>query len=137
MSLSSSAGDASDLQLGERLAVPTDAVPALFLGAVVPELAVLAVRDDLRLDLRAAHGRRAELDALALAYRQHLERHLGAHRLFQLLDLEQIALLDAVLLATRPDHCVHRPLLRLFRLVGNQPGRQGNPAARRGKEPAI
>src|SRR6267378_1641737 len=130
------ARDARDLQLGVGLAVAADAVPALFLGAEVPQLAVLAVREDLGLDLGAADRRGPDLDALALADRQHLERHRGADRLLQLLHLEQVALLDAVLLAARADHCVHRTAPWLFRLV-NQPGWQGNPAARRGKERGI
>src|SRR5712691_2153237 len=113
------ARDARDLQLGVGLAVAADAVPALFLGAEVPQLAVLAVRE-----------------ALALADRQHLERHRRAHRLLQLLHLEQVALLDAVLLPARADDCVHRTAPWLFRLF-NQPGWQGSPAAWRGKERGI
>src|SRR5713226_1875969 len=130
------ARDPGDLQLGVGLAVAADAVPALFLGAEVPQLAVLAVREDLGLDLGAADRRGPDLDALALADGQHLERYRRAHRLLQLLHLEQVALLDAVLLPARADHCVHRTAPWLFRLF-NQPGWQGNPAARRGKERGI
>src|SRR5205814_6771460 len=130
-------GDAGDLQLRVGLAVPADAVPTLFLGAEVPQLAVLAVRDDLSLDLRAAHRGRADLDSIAFADRQHLERQLRAHWLLQLLDLEQVAFLDAVLLSARADHCVHRTTPWPSPALWNQPGRQGNPAAWRGKERAI
>src|ERR1700730_11375483 len=138
-----SGGDAGDLQLGVGLAVAADAVPALFLRAEVPELAVLAVRDHLGLHLRAADERGTHLHACALADEEHLERHLGADRLLQLLHLEEVALLDAILLAARPDHCVHpsspsrlpRGVPRKIRFRG--PGWQGNPAAGRGKERAI
>src|SRR5712671_5261630 len=130
------ARDPRDLQLGVELAVAADAVPALFLGAEVPQLAVLAVRDDLGLDLGAADRRGPDLDPFAFADRQHFERDRRAHRLFQLLHLEQVALLDAVLLAARADDCVHRTAPWLSRLV-DQPGWQGDPAAWRGKERAI
>src|SRR5438105_3177413 len=120
--------DPGDLQLGVGLAVPADAVPTLFLGAEVPELAVLAVRDHFRLHLRATHRRRADLDAVALAESQHLERHLRAHRLLQLLYLEEIAFLDAVLLSARADHCVHRTAPWLFRLL--EPARQAGKSRR-------
>src|SRR6267378_3343802 len=56
-----SGGNAGDLDLGVGLAMATDAVPALFLCAEVPELAVLAVRDHLGLHLRALEDRRSQL----------------------------------------------------------------------------
>src|SRR5262245_17966298 len=129
-------GDAGDPDLGVGLPVPADAVPALVLGPEVPQLAVLAVRDDLGLDPGAADRRGPDLDPLAFADRQHFERHGRADRLFQLLHLEQIALLDAVLLAARADHCVHRTAPWLFRLV-HQPGWQGHsrrPARKRARD---
>src|SRR5262249_39996256 len=118
-------GDSGDPELGVGLPVAADAVPALFLGPEVPQLAVLAVRDDLGLDLGAADRRRPDLDPRPFAARQRLERHGRADRLLQFLHLEQIALLDAVLLAARADHCVHRTAPWLFRLV-HQPGWQGD-----------
>src|SRR5215468_5909039 len=100
--------DPRDAELGVRLAVSADAVPTLFLRAEVPQLAVLAVRDHLGLHPGARDHRRAELHVRALAHQEHLELELRAHVLRQLLDLEQVAFLDAVLLAARPDHCIHR-----------------------------
>src|ERR1041384_7855770 len=68
-----SGGNRGDLDLGVRLAVAADAVPALFLGAEVPELAVLAVRDDLGLHPGAVRPRRAQLHVGAFADQQDLE----------------------------------------------------------------
>src|SRR5438477_2572112 len=100
--------DPRDLDLRVRLPVAADAVPPLFLGAEVPELAVLAVRDHLGLHLGAVQNRRAQLHVLTLADQQHLEVQLCPDRLLHLLDLEEVAFLAAVLLSPRPDHCVHR-----------------------------
>src|ERR1700687_857645 len=85
-----SGGDAGDLQLGVGLAVAADAVPALFLRAEVPELAVLAVRDHLGLHPGARHQGSAQLHLGALADQQHLELELRADVLGELLHLEEI-----------------------------------------------
>src|SRR5690349_1426233 len=103
-----SGGDAGDLELGVGLAVAADAIPALFLGAEVPELAVLAVADDLGLHPGARHQRLPQLHVGAFADQEDFQRDLGADVLRELLHLEEVALLDAVLLSAGPDHCVHR-----------------------------
>src|SRR5713101_1672962 len=130
-----SGGNAGDLDLGVGLAMAADAVPALFLRAEVPELAVLAVRDHLGLHLRALEERRSQFHFRAFADQQHLEVELRPDVLRELLHLEEVAFLDAVLLAARSHHCVHLRLRALS--VLERPGWQGNPAAGRGKERAI
>src|SRR3954469_10021690 len=106
-----SGGDAGDLELGVRLPVAADAIPALFLRAEVPELAMLAVAHDLGLHPRARDQRLAELHLGPFADQEDVQRHLRADVLRELLHLEEVALLDAVLLSACPDHCVHRILL--------------------------
>src|SRR5437763_6815919 len=128
-------GDAGDAELGVRLAVAPDPVPALFLRAEVPELAVLAVRHHLGLDASAGNRGRAKLHLGSFADQQHLELDPGADVLGELLHLEEVALLHAILLPARPDHCVH--LESPGFPAWNRPRWQGNPAAGRGKERAI
>src|SRR5256885_8506183 len=123
-------GDARDAQLRVRLAVAADAVPALLLRAEVPELAALAVRDHFGLHPGPRDQRLPQLHVAALADQQHFEIDLRAHVLRELLHLEEVAFLDAVLFSARPDHCVHRRSPRFP--AWNRPGRQGDPAARRG-----
>src|SRR2546422_5070608 len=118
-------GDARDAQLGVRLAVAADAVPALLLRAEVPELAALAVRDHFGLHPGARDQRLPQLHVAALADQQHFEIDLRAHVLRELLHLEEVAFLDAVLFSARPDHCVHRKL-HVFRL-GTGPAGKANP----------
>src|SRR4051812_13121011 len=101
-----SGGDACDLELGIWLPVAADAIPALFLGAEVPELAVLAVAPPLGLHPGARHQRLAELHVGSFADQQDFQRDLRADVLCELLHLEEVALLDAVLFSARPDHCV-------------------------------
>src|SRR2546428_3252566 len=90
-------GDAGDAELRVRLAVAADPVPALFLRAEVPELAVLAVRHHLGLDACAGNRGRAQLHLGPFTDQQHLELELGADVLGELLHLEEVALLHAVL----------------------------------------
>src|SRR5258708_13020600 len=114
--LESLAGDAGDLDLGIRLAMAADAVPALFLRAEVPQLAVLAVRNHLGLHFGAADEGCTHLHVTALADEQHIEVQLRADRLLELLHLEKVAFLDAVLLSTSHDDCVHLVLPSLSSL---------------------
>src|SRR5436305_9695464 len=90
--------DSRNLDLGVRLAVAADAGPALFLRPEMPKLPVLSVRDHLGLDLGAIEQRRAQLDVRALADEQDFQAQLRPDVLGELLDLEPVAFLDAVLL---------------------------------------
>src|SRR6266478_3427883 len=117
-------GNAGDAELGVRLTVAADPVPTLFLRAKVPELAVLAVGDHLGLHAGARHGGRAELHFRPFADQEDFQVQLRPDVLRQLLHLEEVAFLDAVLLAARPDHCVHRRISRLSGLGTGLAGRE-------------
>src|SRR3954469_22235005 len=101
--------DVVDADLGVRL--PMALVLDVVLAAAKLEdlhLVAAAVAEDGRLDQRAGHERRADLDGVAAADEQHLvegdvRADLGAERL----EAELRAGLDAVLLAAGFDHCVH------------------------------
>src|SRR5713101_7301725 len=126
-----SGGNAGDLDLGVRLAMAADAVPALFLRAEVPQLAVLAVRDHLGLHFGAGDEGRTHLHVTALADEQHIEVQLRADRLLELLHLEKVAFFDAVLLSTSHDDCVHLVLRRLSALI---PARLAGRSRRRARK---
>src|SRR6266478_251245 len=124
-------GNAGDAELGVRLTVAADPVPTLFLRAEVPELAVLAVGDHLGLHAGARHGGRAELHLRPFADQEDFQVQLRPDVLRQLFYLEEVAFLDAVLLAARPDHCVHR---RISRLSGLGPAWLAGKSRRRARK---
>src|SRR5260370_24852091 len=130
--MESLAGDAGDCELGVGLVMAADAVPALFLRAEVPQLAVLAVRDHLGLHFGAGDEGRTHLHITALADEQHIEVELRADRLLELLHLEKVAFLDAVLLSTSHDDCVHLVLRRLSALIPARLAGRSRPPARTG-----
>src|SRR5207237_6754714 len=99
------------------------------LGAEAPDLGVLAMRDDLGLDPGPVDERSADLDRIAFADEQDLEGDLGPDVPFELLDLEEVAFLDAVLLAAGADDCVHRSSLASRR--AGLPSAAIRPAGRR------
>src|SRR3990172_6618723 len=103
--------DGGDEDLGVGLAVTALLRPALLLLAEVGHLLVLALADDLALHGRSGDHGATDLRLALAAQQEHVERELPAHLAVLLLDLDSVALGDAVLLAAGPDHCVHRPLL--------------------------
>src|SRR6266511_1933067 len=103
--------DLGDQDLGERLPVAALLRPAFLLLAEVDDLLVLGLADDLALDCGAADGRAADLGLALAADEEHVELELAADVADDLLDLEPVALRDAVLLAAGPNHRVHRLLL--------------------------
>ena len=77
-----------------------------------PNLVGAALRDDLGLDLAAAHERRANLDAGPFAHHQNLIELDGiADGGFELLDTESLTLLGAVLLTASTENGIHDNVL--------------------------
>src|SRR5690242_11771825 len=125
--------DLGDHDLGERLAVAALLGPAFLLLPEVDDLLVLRLGDDLALDGGAADGRAADLGLTLAADEQRVERHLAADVADELLDLEPVALRDAVLLAAGPNHRVHRLLLGfLGGFATSRAARARPPALRKG-----
>ena len=82
----------------------------VLLGAVLEDdnLLALAILQDLSLHRSAGDNGSAKLGVLAIQDCQHLiEGHGGFGFGVQLLDVEDVALLDAVLLAAGHDNCLH------------------------------
>src|SRR5688572_6149152 len=76
------------------------------------DLVVAALRDDLGLDLAAAHERRADLDLRPLADEQDLiERDGIADGSFEALDTDALALTGAVLLTASTENGIHDEVL--------------------------
>src|SRR5260370_14325327 len=129
--MESLAGDAGDCELGVGLVMAADAVPALFLRAEVPQLAVLAVRDHLGLHFGPGDEGRTHLHVTALADEQHIEVQVRADRLLELLHLEKVAFLAAVRLSTAHDDIGHLVLRRLSAL---KPARLAGRSRRRARK---
>src|SRR5918996_628318 len=104
--------DAGDLHLGVRLAVPAPPRPAFLLLAEVEHLPKPVLGDDLPRHLHALHQRLTHLRALRAAEQEHLvESDVAAHVASDLLDPEDVALGDPVLLSAGTNDCVHpKPL---------------------------
>src|SRR5262245_54354155 len=102
--------DLGDLEGREGLAVSR--LAAVALAALVLEdgdLLAQALLDDLGLDLDAGHLGLADRDAArVVGEEQGVEGELAASRARELLDAQELALGDAVLLSTSLNHGVHR-----------------------------
>ena len=81
----------------------------VLLGLVLEDDDLLAadLADDLALDLCALDDRGADPDVTVVAHEQDVERNRGVDLRIDLLDVDHVALTDAVLLATSRDNCVH------------------------------
>src|SRR5919106_2484371 len=104
--------DAGDLHLGVRLTMPTPPRPAFLLLAEVEHLPKPVLGDDLPRHLHVLHQRLTHLRALRAAEQEHLvEGDVAAHVASDLLDPEDVALGDPVLLSAGTNDCVHpKPL---------------------------
>ena len=102
--------------LGVRLSVAADGLGVL-LRAILEDddLLGLAVLQHLGFDRSACHHGSAELRVLAVHDCQHLIEGYGCVSLgAELLDIDDVAFLDAVLLATGNDNCLHSVCTYLF-----------------------
>src|SRR5699024_11112269 len=116
--------DRGDFHLGVGLTMAL-ANHAALLGTIGQdvELLALAVFDNLGDNRSAVHDGRANLDGALLAHGQDLVKgDFGIGFGVQLLDEDGIADLDAVLLATGLDNCVHNAIL--FQSVSLVSGRR-------------
>jgi hypothetical protein len=118
--------DPGDLDQVVLLAV-TPALPLVRLVLVgeAPDLLALGLADDLGGDRRALELSRAGEDGVAVdqQHRPQLHRLLGVD--VEPLDLERLALLDAVLLAAGVDDCVHDLLPGIDRVASAGRQRSG------------
>src|SRR5690348_7583660 len=106
-----SARDRDDLHFGVGLPVSLPAGPAFLLLPEVEDAAVAVLGEDLPNDLRPLDQRTACLRGLRPAQPEHLaEGDLGTDLAGNLLDADDVALGDAVLLPAGSDDCVHLDL---------------------------
>src|SRR5215470_17356651 len=103
-----SARDRDDLHFGVGLTVSLPARPAFLLLPEVEDPTVPVLGEDLPHDLRSVDERAAGLRGLRPAKPEHLgERDLGTDLAGNLLDADDVALGDAILLPAGADDCVH------------------------------
>src|SRR5678815_2336307 len=106
-----SARDRDDLHFGVGLPVALPAGPAFLLLPEVQDATMPVLGEDLPHDLRPVDERAASLRGLGPAQPEHLgERDLAPDLAGNLLDADDVALGDAVLLPAGADDCVHLDL---------------------------
>ena len=100
--------DLGDLHLGVRLTM-ADLLLLALLSLVLQDmdLLALAVLDDLSLDSGALNNGSADLGVFAVQDSQNVELNGSLSFSVQLLDVQDIALSNGVLLATGHDNCFH------------------------------
>src|SRR5574341_2241120 len=90
-----------------RHVLAVSACPPVVLALLALEDAQLRrppLLDNCAHDRRAFHPRAADFDVIAGRNQEHVvERHAGADRRLESLEAHDVALLDSILLATRPD----------------------------------
>ena len=100
--------DLGDFHLGIRLAMALlTAIVLLGLVLVDDDLLAADLADDLALDLDALDNRRADLHVAVIAHEQNVKRNRGVNLSIDFLDVDHVALTDAVLFATSRNNRVH------------------------------
>ena len=83
------------------------AIVLLGLVLVDDDLLAADLADDLALDLDALDNRRADLHVAVIAHEQNVKRNRGVNLSIDFLDVDHVALTDAVLFATSRNNRVH------------------------------